>query len=334
MNVKSKTSIQTCQICQINDAIYCCPRCSIRTCSLSCCQKHKQMSNCNGKRDRTSYISLTKFTDDDLRSDFHFLEDVLHTSERVKRLGKELKMMTSKSNSTLTSKSTLTWNRKKNNNDRKDLCCDSRKDGQCGVDTCEKDDEELPLLLQTIPTMDDELQWNNEDPMKRQKKRRMNDNNWNSFSNGLKRLIKEAGNMERNVNLLLMPSGMEKRKNNSTSFSNKTKTIYWKVEWKLHNINESNCYISTLDRFSELSILETELKKHSDKFQKKIYPKDDIHLFIKYLPCVSNQPKYMKLSLNQNLQNALKNRTIIEYPTIEVVLTRDLSLFPTVIQSI
>lgn len=40
----------------INPYKYCCPRCSSRTCSLSCIKRHKQWASCSGIRDRAAYI--------------------------------------------------------------------------------------------------------------------------------------------------------------------------------------------------------------------------------------------------------------------------------------
>ena len=76
-----------CSICKSNVSIYCCPRCGTRTCSLDCCTSHKKISECNGKRDRTAYVSKENFRDNskNLISDYHFLEDALLVNRRAKR---------------------------------------------------------------------------------------------------------------------------------------------------------------------------------------------------------------------------------------------------------
>ncbi|GAX16373.1 hypothetical protein FisN_27Lu121 [Fistulifera solaris] len=58
-------------------AIYQCPRCQFRSCSLRCCQAHKQSSKCNGKRDRTQFLPMNQMSDATLTSDYFFLEDVM-----------------------------------------------------------------------------------------------------------------------------------------------------------------------------------------------------------------------------------------------------------------
>lgn len=66
-----------CMVCESATRRYKCPRCSIMTCSLECCRQHKIDTGCSGKRDRTCYVGVKEFNDNNLRDDFHFLEDVL-----------------------------------------------------------------------------------------------------------------------------------------------------------------------------------------------------------------------------------------------------------------
>jgi hypothetical protein len=75
-----------CEICTEKEGIYKCPRCSIFTCSLLCCKQHKIDKNCNGKRDKTSFVQINEFTTNNLKSDMHFLEDVLVSKFKAKRV--------------------------------------------------------------------------------------------------------------------------------------------------------------------------------------------------------------------------------------------------------
>jgi hypothetical protein len=74
-----------CSMCRKNPIKYTCPRCSTRTCSLSCCLQHKKTLNCNGQRDKTSFKSLNAMNDLDLLSDYRFLEEVNRQVETSKR---------------------------------------------------------------------------------------------------------------------------------------------------------------------------------------------------------------------------------------------------------
>lgn len=98
-----------CQVCNVGEFKYCCPRCEIRFCSVECCREHKRASGCNGERDRTKFVPLREFTDEALHSgatsisvnvfwllfqfaralcccsDFRFLSEVAGVADRADR---------------------------------------------------------------------------------------------------------------------------------------------------------------------------------------------------------------------------------------------------------
>lgn len=76
----------SCQECCTQDALYQCPRCRRRTCSLVCCVAHKERFRCNGRRDRTAFINIPSMTDATLASDYHFLEDIVGCLDEASRL--------------------------------------------------------------------------------------------------------------------------------------------------------------------------------------------------------------------------------------------------------
>ena len=442
----SSIRIPKCQICQKKTSLYCCPRCSIRTCSLSCCQTHKLQNNCNGKRDRTAFVSLTQFSDSNLQSDFHFLEDVLTVSERVKRLGRDIL-------------GGNYHNRNHNHNNKRDLVPkrmhppDPNNNTKNNNVVDAKDDVPVPvqpllnLHLQethdkhntntnTNTNMNEENLHNNKPPDSKKRKittdlssssstpppppnpslttnsttnSNSNVNNWlQQHPPNLKRLVKEANQYPRKVNLLLMPMGMERRTKNKTHYKIKTDTIVWSVEWVFHHFRKSSSTSSSsnildhnndssstfiqlqsqsqsqsqsqhkiqkkqqenvilFERLKEQSILEQELSKHLHSFSQhskqfhSIPNINQLHLFIQRVPCRSNAPTYIPIPMNSDatttatatattnsnatanqtqtqtqttLQDALRGCTIVEYPTIEVVLPQHLHLFPTMVQEL
>ncbi|XP_054164159.1 box C/D snoRNA protein 1-like [Oppia nitens] len=68
-----------CVICSNITIKYRCPKCQLKTCSLICCKSHKSRFNCDGIRDKTPYIKISEFTQQDFLSDYFFLEDVDQT---------------------------------------------------------------------------------------------------------------------------------------------------------------------------------------------------------------------------------------------------------------
>ncbi|CAM9584825.1 unnamed protein product, partial [Phaeothamnion confervicola] len=87
---QASPSTTTCEVCEGMTAKYRCPRCSRRTCSVECCRRHKDESGCDGRRDRTNFVRVSEFTEQQLRSDFHFLEDGLRSIEGARRERLEL----------------------------------------------------------------------------------------------------------------------------------------------------------------------------------------------------------------------------------------------------
>jgi len=73
---------QLCEVCSLGARLYKCPRCALFSCSLACCKLHKTQMGCSGKRDRAAYVATAAFDERSLRSDFHFLEDVLQSRDR------------------------------------------------------------------------------------------------------------------------------------------------------------------------------------------------------------------------------------------------------------
>ncbi|XP_055344370.1 box C/D snoRNA protein 1-like [Paramacrobiotus metropolitanus] len=83
----SKISEFPCEECTESVGKYRCPRCNRVTCSLPCCQAHKQRHGCSGRRDRAAYIKRTDYDLPQLSSDIALLEDVARvTSGAYKRM--------------------------------------------------------------------------------------------------------------------------------------------------------------------------------------------------------------------------------------------------------
>lgn len=64
-----------CQVCAKAEAKYKCPRCGHATCSVACVKAHKATASCSGKRDRTAYVDVSAFTENNLVSDISLLEE-------------------------------------------------------------------------------------------------------------------------------------------------------------------------------------------------------------------------------------------------------------------
>ncbi|KAJ1505682.1 Box C/D snoRNA protein 1, partial [Coelomomyces lativittatus] len=74
-----------CCVCRTQPFKYKCPRCLIQSCSLTCVKIHKLELNCNGERDKTKFISLASYDENDLYSDYTFLEDLSRMTDVFNR---------------------------------------------------------------------------------------------------------------------------------------------------------------------------------------------------------------------------------------------------------
>ncbi|XP_006819344.1 box C/D snoRNA protein 1-like [Saccoglossus kowalevskii] len=79
------TTEKRCEVCNEHIAKYRCPRCTLRTCSLPCVKTHKQNNDCDGIRNKVSYVTVKNFTESHLISDYRFLEDVDRKIDNVAR---------------------------------------------------------------------------------------------------------------------------------------------------------------------------------------------------------------------------------------------------------
>ncbi|TAQ84928.1 hypothetical protein B7494_g6755 [Chlorociboria aeruginascens] len=76
-----------CRICNISVPKYKCPRCSLQTCSLPCSRRHKTWYACNGLRDPTVFIPKSELvTPFGVDHDYNFLHSIEHKIERKEKL--------------------------------------------------------------------------------------------------------------------------------------------------------------------------------------------------------------------------------------------------------
>ncbi|KAF8505680.1 hypothetical protein F5888DRAFT_1896710 [Russula emetica] len=65
-----------CVFCPDSVAIYTCPRCATRTCSLPCSATHKTRTGCSGVREKAKFVPMNRYTCGTMMDDYVFLEDM------------------------------------------------------------------------------------------------------------------------------------------------------------------------------------------------------------------------------------------------------------------
>ncbi|KAH9844201.1 uncharacterized protein C8Q71DRAFT_697197 [Rhodofomes roseus] len=77
-----------CSVCHDKPAIYTCPRCSMRTCTMSCSNQHKTLGvGCSGVRNKAAYVPMNEYGYMSLMSDYTFLEEM---GRKVGDCGREI----------------------------------------------------------------------------------------------------------------------------------------------------------------------------------------------------------------------------------------------------
>lgn len=230
---------------------YCCPKCSARSCSLPCVKRHKKNDDCDGVRDKTSYISLDEFTDLDLLSDYRFLEE----SARV-------------------------------------IDSASRAKPALGVYPQQKT---LPGFLHKF----------------------------------------QAECRRRGTVLKLLPRCFTKRQENKSQYNFRERCIYWHVAWifsashiKVHEqqrIHERQSLGECLEKHLKLETCRSELKNPLQPYLAAGMQGVSILLAAEGKPAA--EQCYYNLDPSMSLEQCLKGKVIVEYPTFTVVLTENLSQF-------
>lgn len=62
-----------CEICHNVLARYTCPKCQLKTCSLGCTRRHKEVKECNGEREPTEYVRRDEIGEKTVEKDYSFI---------------------------------------------------------------------------------------------------------------------------------------------------------------------------------------------------------------------------------------------------------------------
>ncbi|KYM89905.1 Box C/D snoRNA protein 1 [Atta colombica] len=248
-----KNKLENCEVCDVAKARYTCPKCEVRTCSLTCVNVHKKELECDGIRDPTKFVPLASFTDLDLLSDYRFLEQVGRSIDTKKR------------------------------------------------------NPEIKYTRQTIL------------PVHLHKLR--------------------CAASHRKVSLLYMPQVFSRHKQNTTYLNWKTNELFWRLEWIFPQAENIKYTIDrTLDSVRLSTLVEQVLDPVSatdeidiEKLNTKLLLADklqfyraagltNIKVLLKAEKIKKAQFRFYDLDVTLTLQENLENKTIVEFPTLHVVM--------------
>ncbi|XP_044262451.1 box C/D snoRNA protein 1 isoform X2 [Tribolium madens] len=149
------------------------------------------------------------------------------------------------------------------------------------------------------------------------------------FKKGLLRLQQEA--LKRHITLKYLPKNFVRHKNNTTYFNFKSQVIEWHVDWVFVNCENLKISEKVPENLRLSKILDKYLDKQDDEaLQEKLqyYQAADlpgIRILLKAE--LKSGKKFYELDSTYTLKECLKNRVIIEYPTIHLVLKDQASFY-------
>lgn len=237
--------ISTCEVCGSVKAKYTCPKCEVKSCSLTCVNRHKEELFCDGIRNTAKFVHRNQFTDLDLLSDYHLLQKGFSKRDGMKKLP----------NSSLT------------------------------------------LELQKL---------------------------------------KRAA-QQRFVRLEFLPNNFSRHQDNTTYLNWETNELYWRIEWIFHQAENLKFITAKVLDTTRVSNLIEEILNSSELTQDNNHIQS-IELFhdkIKYYRAIGLSgikvllkaenverafSKYYELDVRSSIRENLSRKTIIEYPTICLVL--------------
>ncbi|XP_065837650.1 box C/D snoRNA protein 1-like [Oscarella lobularis] len=135
----------------------------------------------------------------------------------------------------------------------------------------------------------------------------------------------------RGIKFRRLPKGFSKRSENTSFYSTRTKSIHWRIRW--HFPRAEADYVD--DKVHENTLLNKALEKYINvekgdpilTHRLKMYWKSEVSLLLRNEYSPANQIRYFKLDLTQSLGENLRNKTLVEYPTLIVALPSELSQY-------
>ncbi|KAK0741841.1 hypothetical protein B0T21DRAFT_282052 [Apiosordaria backusii] len=186
----SEVLTNLCSICHVEPPKYTCPRCKVQTCSLACSKKHKTRAECDGVRNPREFMPIHELrTPRGLDHDFNFLSSIERDRLRAEQEIVEVRRLL----------------------DPKELHPPTQA-------------EEQKLFRKVW--IGDELRFEAVDKQQQQQ----NDNPSNIMVRQVRRRLKNL-----DIDVVYMPKGMSRQRENKTSWNKRTNTINFQVEWLIYD---------------------------------------------------------------------------------------------------
>ncbi|KAF9275900.1 Box C/D snoRNA protein 1 [Mortierella alpina] len=288
--------VVNCEVCGKVTAKYKCPGCFCQTCSLQCSKQHKLDTTCSGVRSRIHFVERKQYSEQDMMSDYNFLEEVGRTVDNAARENVKLDAGLNPNRKRILGANHQNKNNKRTQN-RRQSQQDASVEGESGAGSI----TELSL------TAAQELEKQGAE---------------GSGSYRDKQLILQA--KKRGTHLIMMADGLKKRKENNSHWRDKPSRFLWTIEWLFPEMETSRRILEHKNEESRTlkDILAGTLSKAENKDVVGKYPLEQLDQcrFYFVIPLRhANQPALYPLKVTDSVQDALQFKKVLEYPTIIVL---------------
>ncbi|KAK4204720.1 hypothetical protein QBC40DRAFT_272271 [Triangularia verruculosa] len=185
----SEVLTNLCSICHVEAPKYTCPRCKVRTCSLPCSKKHKTRADCDGVRNPREFMPLHELrTPRGLDHDYNFLSSIERDCMRAEQDIVEVRQLLDK------------------------------------TELHPRNPADEDKLFRKV-WIEDELRFELVD-----KQQQQNDTQNNIAARQVRRRLRNL-----DIEIVYMPKGMSRQRENKTSWNKRTNTINFQVEWMIYD---------------------------------------------------------------------------------------------------
>ena len=316
-----------CHECRAHPALYQCPRCSFRSCSLPCCRAHKRRTQCNGRRDKTQFLKVSQMNDATLTSDYLFLEEIVGRVDAGKRL------LRSAGGAGGGGRNNSSHSNKNHHHKR------PRREGGGGeADTAAAaaaavEDEAPPphTLLQAASSSSIVADTTTTKGIARILPQQNHHQTPQQLTPKWRNFQRLAAS--RWTTVLFMPTGMARHQQNK-SFVKKD-TLHWTIEWRWHDGDDDDHADAngkdnpekqqSPPQIQTTTVSETSVVGDVLRSLRWAGPQDDttsssnVSILRKRLPGRSDQPKYVEIAPTATVREALQHATVYEFPTLDLV---------------
>ncbi|KAK1761203.1 Box C/D snoRNA protein 1 [Echria macrotheca] len=190
-----------CSTCRIQPPKYKCPRCQARTCSAECSKKHKERAMCDGQRNPRAFMPINKLrTPAGIDHDYNFISSIERARERAeKNIIDTRKLLSEQELHPVDEDKRF----------RKVWYGDELRYIPTAVAAAQEQEEE-GASTQDLPRV--------REPFDRQVRRRLR---------------------QLDIETIMMPRGMARQRENTTSWNARTGNINWQVEWLISGVEEA-----------------------------------------------------------------------------------------------